>query len=151
MNTYDVIRIADGVKVYEYRADAPIEWGGMEFANYNHVLVATDTASSPAPAGPAPVFGGNRHLTKLEFRKLLHAGEESNIDLIRAKFEDPSFTFNSISFTDAQRNQIRVIANKYNEATYIDLDDPDNKAGLTFFAQIGALESIDRVAEILNG
>lgn len=141
MATYIVTNKQTGDKVYEYRADAPIEWGGMEFANFDHTLEAS---VDDAPTVAAPMFGGERHLTKLQFRKLLRPNEEIAMDRIRAKFEE-------MPFTDPQKDVIRVINNKYTEATYIDLDDPANKQGLTFFAQLGALDNLARVGEILNG
>ena len=39
MSTYIVTRKSDGVEVYRYHADAPIEWGGMEFATHDHTAV----------------------------------------------------------------------------------------------------------------
>ena len=37
MPIYRVIRRTDSQQVYEYQADAPIEWNGMEFADHEHV------------------------------------------------------------------------------------------------------------------
>lgn len=58
MNTYQVTRISDGVDVYRYAADAPIEWDGMGFDTHSHTQIAID----------APVQQqGPRRLTKLAF------------------------------------------------------------------------------------
>mgnify|MGYP000873647756 CR=1 FL=1 len=58
MTTYQITRISDGVDVYRYAADAPIEWDGMGFATHTHTPIVFET---PAPA-PGP-----RRLTKLAF------------------------------------------------------------------------------------
>lgn len=39
MTTYIVTRKSDGAEVYRYHADAPIEWGGMEFATHDHTAI----------------------------------------------------------------------------------------------------------------
>lgn len=47
MTVYIVTRIADGVEVYRYDADAPVEWPGMEFGAHAHT-------AAPAPQEPEP-------------------------------------------------------------------------------------------------
>lgn len=37
MNIYKVTRKADQAKVYEYAADAPVEWSGFEFDTHDHI------------------------------------------------------------------------------------------------------------------
>jgi hypothetical protein len=140
MNSYTVTNKLTGEKVYEYRSDFPIEWGGMEFSAFDH----TEAPVPPSTEASPTMFGGERHITKLQFRKLLLPHEEVKMDKIRAKFE-------SMDFTEDQKDIIRVVNNKYQEATYIDLDDDANRQGLIFFASIGALDSMARVGEILNG
>jgi hypothetical protein len=46
MSLYHVINKATGAKVYEYAADAPIEWAGFEFETHDHV--AQPVAGAPA-------------------------------------------------------------------------------------------------------
>ena len=38
MNSYRVIRKSDGIQVYQYQAEAMIEWPGMEYTTHDHVL-----------------------------------------------------------------------------------------------------------------
>lgn len=142
MNTYDVISKATGGKVYEYRADAPIEWGGMEFAGFDHVLVASDAGT--APAAPAPVYGGRRELTKLEFRALFSESEKQAVDRLEATFEVNQ------NFTDAQKDMIRTAYKDYNAASFVGMDDPRTAAGLNLYVMLGFLAQ-ERVSEILNG
>ena len=49
MSTYAVIRKSDQHQVYEYQADAPIEWTGMEFETHDHVAVPITTDSPNQP------------------------------------------------------------------------------------------------------
>lgn len=42
---YTVTDKATGAEVYRYEADAPIEWGGMEFATHDHVELPTTIES----------------------------------------------------------------------------------------------------------
>jgi hypothetical protein len=139
MATFIVTDKATGNVVTTYNHDVAIELGPYTFDLYSHT-----TSETAEDAFVEPVFKGKRHLTKLEFRKLLRPNEEVAMDKIRAKFE-------SMAFTEAQKDAIRVINNKYQEATYIDLDDAANAQGLGFFAQLGALDNFERVQEILNG
>jgi hypothetical protein len=52
MTTYAVIRKTDQVEVYRYSADAPVEWAGMEFAEFDHTVVPDPVLDPP----PAPVY-----------------------------------------------------------------------------------------------
>lgn len=51
MITFVVIRRSDGAEVYRYNADAPVEWTGMEFSDFDHVAQEPD-APPPAPEDP---------------------------------------------------------------------------------------------------
>lgn len=53
MSTYIVTRKSDGVEVYRYNADAPIEWGGMEFATHDHT---PEVADGPVDVPPTKVW-----------------------------------------------------------------------------------------------
>ena len=47
MAEYIVTRKADGVEVYRYQSDAPVEWHGMSFDTHDHTLLpAADTTPS---------------------------------------------------------------------------------------------------------
>lgn len=48
MTTYIVTRKVDQEVVYRYGADAPIEWGGMEFATHDHAAAPDDVVVQPA-------------------------------------------------------------------------------------------------------
>lgn len=58
MAIYQVTRISDGVDVYRYASEAPIEWAGMDFSTHAHTPI---TEATQAPAQ------GPRRLTKLAF------------------------------------------------------------------------------------
>ena len=58
MTIYQVTRISDGVDVYRYAADAPIEWDTMEFDTHTHTPIVQDVPATPQ---------GPRRLTKLAF------------------------------------------------------------------------------------
>lgn len=49
---YDVIRKGDGVKVYEYNSEEPIEWDGMGFAEFDHM--ARESQAITAEIVPPP-------------------------------------------------------------------------------------------------
>lgn len=58
MTIYQVTRISDGVDVYRYAAEAPIEWDTMGFDTHTHTPIVQ--SADPVPTGP-------RRLTKLAF------------------------------------------------------------------------------------
>lgn len=54
MSEYVVTRKSDGVEIYRYSADAPIEWSGMEFATHDHTpLIQYEAVSILPVADPA--------------------------------------------------------------------------------------------------
>ncbi len=61
MSIFAVIRKSDSTEVYRYSSDAPIEWDGMTFADFEHNLVEEP---EPQPSPPPPV---KPRLTKLQF------------------------------------------------------------------------------------
>lgn len=142
MSIYNVIETSTGKPVYQYEADAPIEWRFMEFDTHTHIEVTTEGSEEPVTS--STVYGGVRKLTKLQWRKLLKPQEEVLLDRIRSKFED-------MPYADGVKDMIRVFCNRYSEATLMDLDDPNQRAGLMLLASLAILENEDRVGEILNG
>lgn len=62
MPEYIVRGKTDGVEIYRYNADAPIEWSGMEFAEFYHA-----EWSDPSPDGSINGVVLGRTLTKLEY------------------------------------------------------------------------------------
>lgn len=136
-NFYNVLD-ESGTQVFQYQADAPVNLNEFPLDKYSHVLF-------DMPKDPAPRLYSTRRITKLQWRRLMTPEEEMAFDKLRATFEiDPRFS-------DFQRDQIRTFANKYSEATEMDLDDPDQHKGLLLFVSLGILSSVDRVTEILNG
>lgn len=104
MTIYQVTRISDGVDVYRYAADAPIEWDGMGFATHMHTPIVTDAT--------APVAQGPRRLTKLAF--IGRIGDEFHGILTAAK-------------TNVQVEMfVRMLdwATPDPDGTSVDLDDP---------------------------
>lgn len=70
VNTYNVVSIATGLVVYTYQAPAPVAWVGMDFANFNHVLV-----TPPTPVAPPPTW----LITALAFRLRFTIAEQAAI------------------------------------------------------------------------
>jgi len=136
MSTFAVIRKADGVEVYRYSNDVPVEWEGMPFADYDHALLPPEEAPSDVPKGP-------RRLTKLQFIDKL--GDAAYITILTMA------KTNVLVEAFIRRFEMTTPEADY---TSIDLDDPRTIAGVT---QIGAaLESVGVVdagwaEEVLNG
>ena len=68
MSTYVVTRKADGVEVFRYSNDAPVEWDGMPFAEYDH----TPIVELPPPPPVEPV---GRWMSKLDYLRLFTQAE----------------------------------------------------------------------------
>lgn len=137
MSTYSVTRKADGVEVYRYTNDMPVEWDGMPFADYEHTLLP------PEDVVPVVVPRGPRRLTKLQFiDKLGDAAYIAILTMAKTNVLVEAF--------------IRRFEMTTPEADYtsIDLDDPRTVAGVT---QIGAALEAAGVVEsgwvegVLNG
>ena len=60
MKTFIVIRKADQATVFQYDADAAIEWGGFEFDTHDHV--EQPPADPPAPPPPPPENPADWHI-----------------------------------------------------------------------------------------
>jgi hypothetical protein len=137
MSIFAVIRKSDSAEVYRYSNDTPVEWEGMPFADFDHVLLPPeDVVPVVTPLGP-------RRLTKLQFIDRL--GDAAYVAILTmAKTSGLVEAF------------IRRFEMTTPEADYtsIDLDDPRTVAGVT---QIGAaLEAASVVDsgwtdEVLNG
>lgn len=65
MSTYVVTRKADGVEVFRYSNDAPVEWSEMGFDTHDHTPVA-----DPAVPAPEPVAPIGRRMSKLDYLRL---------------------------------------------------------------------------------
>lgn len=137
MSTYAVTRKADGVEVFRYSNDVPVEWDGMPFAEYDHVLLP------PEEVVPVVTPVGPRRRTKLQFiDRLGDAAYVAILTMAKTSVLVEAF--------------IRRFEMTTPEADYtsIDLDDPRTVAGVT---QIGeALEAAGVVGagwaeRVLNG
>lgn len=137
---YDVIRKSDGEKAYEYQADAPVEWNGFPFAEFDHAPRPDEVKEVVI----ATKFGGRRILTKLEFRSLFSPATLKWIDRFEAQFENYAY------LTDDQKDSIRTAFKDYQEATFVDLDDPRWLPGLGLYVALGGMDQ-DEVTEVLRG
>lgn len=138
---YDVIRKSDGGKAYEYQADAPVEWNGFPFAEFDHTPRHDDVEETTIITTK---FDGRRILTKLEFRSLFSPATLKWIDRFEAQFENYAY------LTDDQKDTIRTAFKDYHEATQVDLDDPRWEPGLGLYVALGGMDQ-DEVAEVLRG
>lgn len=122
MTLFAIVRKADGIEVYRYRHDGPVEWNGMPFSEYDHVPLAEEEVPPVVePSGP-------RRLTKLQFIDRLGDAVYLAI-LTMAKT-------NVLIEAFIRRFEMATPEADY---TSIDLDDPRTVAGVT---QIGeALEA----------
>ena len=124
---YVVIRKSDGGKVYEYQADAPVEWNGMGFDTHSH---------DPAPEiGADDVIVGEsaRVFTHREFLRRFTPGEYAAIKAAAQASADIDYYW-----------QMFLVAEE------IVNTDPDTITGLNLLEQI-KLIGIGRAQEILNG
>lgn len=137
MSTYVVTRKADGVEVFRYSNDAPVEWAGMSFVECDHILLP------PEDAAPVVTPVGPRRLTKLQFiDRLGDAAYVAILTMAKTSVLVEAF--------------IRRFEMTTPEADYtsIDLDDPRTVVGVT---QIGAALEAASVVDagwaegVLNG
>lgn len=125
MAEYIVTRKSDGAEVYRYQSDAPIEWTGMGFAEYNHVL-------APAPSeegGAAGIVGCT--MTKLEYLRRFTVDERV---AIRAAAAQNAVLADYLALMEL--------------AQEINLDDPDTVAAVQMLEQAGLIAA-GRAAEVL--
>ena len=137
MNTYIVTLKATGAEVYRYGADAPVEWGGMEFATHNHVAVVE-------PAGPvdAPAQASVK-ITKLAFRNRFTAAEKAGIEF--AGVDNPAATMPArLMAASLRANQADIAA-----AQHIDLMRPDTRGGVEALEYFGLI-AVGRADAILD-
>ena len=142
MAEYIVTRKADGVEVYRYQSDAPVEWNGMAFDTHDHTELTSDAPDAPVVDNRK--FGGRRVITKLEFRSLFPVAALKAIDRFEVQFE------NNPALTDEQKDEIRTAFNDYNAAQDVNLDDPRWVPGLGLYVALGYMTD-EEVSEVLNG
>lgn len=124
MTTYAVIRKADQAEVFRYGADAPVEWTGLEFAEYDHVEVVEPVA----PPVPAPVYVW----TVLDFMRRFTPQERISARTLEQS--DPI----AADFLDLLR-----------QAPEVQSDSAEVAAGLGYLVQQGVL-TVQRRDEILG-
>src|SRR5574337_39776 len=126
MTTYAVIRKSDQTEVYRYSADAPVEWNGWPWTEYDNVLVPDPIIEAP----PTPVTVWE---PALDF--LRRFTPQERIGARVAAQTDPVMA----DFWDLLRMAPRVHSN-----------DSDVQLGLGYMVQQGYLAP-DRPAQILSG
>ena len=128
MAEYIVTRKADGVEVYRYQSDSPVEWHGMEFATHDH---------TPAPViNPDGSIEGaivGRTLTKLEYLRRFTVDERV---AIRAAAEQNAVLADYLQLMELAQD--------------INTGDADTIAAVTLLEQAGLIAA-GRAQEILNG
>ena len=123
---YVVTRKSDGQEVYRYNADAPIEWSGMEFADFDHTPEADASGITDAPIVAMT-------WTKLEYLRRFTQGER--IAIRGAAKASP---------------ELEDYMELLSEATEVRSNDPDIISALTMLEAVGLIGS-GRAQEILNG
>jgi hypothetical protein len=120
MTTYAVIRKSDRVEVYRYTADAPIEWDGMGFDEYDHVVVP-DPVPPPPPPPPRFVWTGIDFLRRFTVTERIAARTGRTTDPILNDF------FSLLEMADIAHS-----------------DDQDVIAGMGYLVMIGILTAARR-------
>lgn len=126
MTTWSVSNRLTGEVVYAYTSDAPVQWPGMEFDNFNHAAIV-ETPTSPTV----------RRLTKLDYMNRFTDAELAGI-----------YSAAKVSIA------VEVWLAKFNSATpepdgtAVDLDDPRTIQGLQEMEAAGLIGA-GRAAGIL--
>lgn len=125
MKSYRVTRKNDGSLVYEYQAEAPIEWSGMSFEECVH----TEVVQAADPENDLRAFAGRRRLTKLEFASLLGAAFPAILAAGKTNIMAETWV------------KMVELATPDPDGYSIDLDDPRLAEGLMTFETLGAVEA----------
>lgn len=133
MPIYAVIRKADQAQVYEYGADAPVEWCDFPFATHEHV-------PQPEQVPPSPP---SVKITKLAFRNRFTQAEKVAIELTAA--DNPAAALQQRQFAATLRAQLA----DQRDAQFIDLGRADTRAGVQQLEALGLLAA-GRAAVILD-
>ena len=126
MTTYAVTDKSTGDLAYQYQADAPIEWSGMEFATHDHTAQAEVT-----PEGDIVGTVTGRVMTKLEFLRRFTQAERVAI--------------RTVAKSNGQLEDYMAMIDLAQE---IDTADADTKAGVQMLELVGLIAE-GRAAEIL--
>lgn len=126
MNEYIVTRKIDGVEVYRYKENYPIEWNGMEFATHDH-RTAPDPEQIPAVSPVGAVYS-----------KLAYLRRFTQIERI------------AIRSAAAQNMALADYLALLELAEEIDTGDADTVAAVMMLEQLGLI-SAGRANEVLYG
>ncbi len=124
---YIVTNKATGSEIYRYSADAPIEWSGMAFADFDH------TPEPEAPGTVTDVVPNSYTWTKLEY--LRRFTQDERIAIRTAAKQVP-----------ALEDYLQLME----LATEVRSDDPDVMGALQMLEAAGLIGA-GRAQEILNG
>ena len=127
MSIYIVTAKATGAEIYRYSADAPIEWSGMQFADFDHTL----EVEAPGTVTDVPVVAMT--WTKLEY--LRRFTQDERIAIRTAAKQVP-----------ALEDYVALLE----LASEVRSDDPDIVAALQMLEGAGLIGA-GRAQEISNG
>ena len=127
MSIYIVTAKATGAEIYRYSADAPIEWSGMQFADFDHTL----EVEAPGTVTDVPVVAMT--WTKLEY--LRRFTQDERIAIRTAAKQVP---------------QLEDYLALLELASEVRSDDPDIIAALQMLEGAGLIAA-GRAAEIIGG
>jgi hypothetical protein len=126
MSIFKVIRKSDNTNVYQYSADVPVEWTGMEFTTHDHVeQVEIDTG------GVIEGIITGRVMTKLEYLRRFTAKERI---AIRTAAKNSPMLEDYMALMEL--------------AADIDTSDVDTRAGVQMLESVGLIAT-GRAKEIL--
>jgi len=134
MSIYIVTAKATGAEIYRYSADAPIEWSGMQFADFDHTL----EVEAPGTVTDVIPRMYSRRLTKLQFVGLLGDSFAGILSASKVNVDVEMFV------------KMLDWATPDADGTSVDLDDPRVAGGLALLEDGGLLPT-GRAAEILGG
>lgn len=128
---YVVINKTTGAEVYRYESDAPVEWSGMEFFDFDHLPAPI---YEPTPADPPAIaIRGPRIISKLAYLRRFTSEERT---AVRAA------------------SKVSPVLEDYLElmalAEEINLDDADIISAVNMLSAAGLITPT-RANEVLNG
>lgn len=126
MPIYNVIRKTDGLRVYSYTSDAPVDFPQLPFADFYHV-------EEPSLPEPTP----RRRVTKLEFIGLLGDDYRTILAASKQSIDVEMFV------------KMLELATPEQDGTSIDLDDSRTRYGLSQLEAAGVI-GVGRTVEILS-
>jgi hypothetical protein len=138
MPTYRVIRKIDTKTVYAYTADAPVEFPNLPFVEFHHIEEVNIN-----PDGSINAENQGWWITKLAFRNRFKREEKVAIEI--ASLDNPAAP---MDLRQAAAD-LRASQADQRDATYIDLQRADTRAGVLGLEQAGLIAA-GRAAVILD-